>query len=114
MRLSDAAAAERGQFDKIRFFALDRPRVGAVAISAVGSALRGVQDSPTTAPTFYALPADAPDPGITVPLYEYVGDGDAPAIYDVRGDLGIAGYRRRPEPVCRVWPSPYRTEMSAE
>jgi hypothetical protein len=79
-----------------------------------GSALRGAADSPGGAPIFYALPADAAEPGITVPLYEYLSDGDAPAIYDVRGDLEITGYRRCPDPLCRVWPSPFRTGTLAE
>ena len=109
LRLADAAAAQRAQFDTIRFFALDRPRAGAVAISAVGNALRAVPEAATTpAALFYALPADAAEPVITVPLYEYLGEGNAPPIYDVRGDLELKGYKRCPDPLCRVWPSPYR------
>jgi hypothetical protein len=114
LRLGDLAVAEGGQFAKIAFFALDRPRAGAVAISAVGKALRGVSESPTTAPNFYALPPDTTDPGITVPLFEYVSEGDDPPVYDVRGDLELAGYRRCPDPVCRVWPSPYVSAEMAE
>jgi hypothetical protein len=123
LRLGDVATAERGEFDRIAFFALDRPRTGAVAIGAVGNALRGVPavravPNPavdfTTVPLFYALPADAADSGIAVPLFEYVSSGDAPPIYDLRGDREITGYRRSPDPICRVWPSPYRAGMLAE
>ncbi|MCI0360814.1 MAG: hypothetical protein L0211_20235 [Planctomycetaceae bacterium] len=109
LRLRDVAAANKAPFETIRFFALDRPREGgALAICAVGNALRGVlEPGPTDTPLFYALPTDTDVPGITVPLYEYLGDNDAPPILDVRGDLEIAGYRRCPEPLGRVWPSPY-------
>jgi hypothetical protein len=117
-RLNDAAIASRAEFGKIAFFALDRPRKGAVAICAIGNALGGVPESAAdgdrTRILFYALPADTAEPGITVPLYEYLGDGDAPPIYDVFGDREIAGYRRCPDPICRVWPSPYRKPVPAE
>jgi hypothetical protein len=114
LRLNDVEAAARAEFGNIRFFALDRPRAGAVGFCAVGSALRGAADSPGGAPLFYALPPDTAEPVITVPLYEYLSEGDAAPIYDVRGDLEITGYRRCPDPLCRVWPSPYRIELVAE
>lgn len=113
LRLHDVAAAGRGEFDKIAFFALNRPRDGAVAIVSEGGVLKAAtsgrgesRDEPP--PQFFALPTDTATPGITIPLYEYLSSGDAPLIYDIRGDLEIAGYRRCPEPLCRVWPSPYR------
>ena len=111
MRLKDAAIAARAEYGKIAFFALDRPSPNTMAVCAVGSALCGVpisaDDADLKSTLFYALPADAAGPGITVPLYEYLGDGDVPPIYDVRGDREFAGYRRCPDPICRVWPSPY-------
>ena len=94
----------------IRFFALDRPRAGAVALSLTGGRLL-VSNEPTdkAAVLCYALPADAKEPPAAVPLYEYLGSGpDNPPIYDVRDDLQITGYQRCPLPLCRVWPSPYR------
>ncbi len=124
LRLNDVASAERGQLGKIRFFALDRPRPGSVAVHSADGILKAATRSPAgpgsagaspsqPAPLFYALPADAEEPS-TVPLYEYLGDGDSPPIYDVRGDLEIAGYRRCPDPLCRVWTSPYRSGTSTE
>jgi hypothetical protein len=111
LRLRDAAAADRAEFDKIRFFALDRQREGAIAIHTVGNALSGVPEPPGDSAqppvAFYALPVDAAEHGITVPLFEYLAGDGGPPIYDVRSDLEIAGYRRCPEPLCRVWPSPY-------
>jgi len=104
LRLRGTTAAGRASFDTIRFFALDRPRTGTIPIKTAA----GDRDAPTEVPLFYALPDDTADPGITVPLYEYMGNGDAPPIFDVRGDREIAGYRRCPEPLGRVWPSPYR------
>jgi hypothetical protein len=115
-RLRDTAATDRGAFGTIALFALDRPRNGMIAISAVGNALRVVPengDKSDESPLFYGLPAGAAEPGITVPLYEYLGEGDAPPIYDVRDELEMAGYRRCPEPLCRVWPSPYVTRRNA-
>jgi len=109
LRLADALLAGRGQFARIAFFALDRPRKGAIPIEAPTTG-RGESGGVL----FYALPADAADPGATVLLYEYIGEGDDPPIYNVRGDLDLAGYRCCPEPICRVWPSPYRAGASAE
>lgn len=109
LKLADALLAERGQFETIAFFALDRPRAGAVPIQAPAGS-----QGESAGVLFYALPADAAEPGATVPLYEYIGEGDEPPIYNVRGDLDLAGYRRCPEPVCRVWPSPYRAGASAK
>jgi hypothetical protein len=102
LRMRDTAVADRGDFRAIRFFALDRACEGAIPIKAPTTGRSEPGD-----PLFYALPADQSDPGITIPLYEYLGDGDAPPIYDVGADLEIAGYRRCPEPLGRVWPSPY-------
>lgn len=130
LRMGDSAAAALADFATIRFFALDRPREGCVSIQSVDGSLKvSTVDRPASgvalvsqataspsrpAPLFYALPADAADPGITVPLYEYLGERDAPPIYDVRGDLERLGYRRCPDPVCRVWPSPYAAARKAE
>jgi hypothetical protein len=109
LRLHDAATAEKGAFDKIGFFALDRPRKGAIAICAMGNVLVGVQQSTKDSPTvFYGLPADDAEPGATIPLFEYLAADGGPPIYDVRGDLEITGYQRCPDALCRVWPSPYR------
>ena len=55
----------------------------------------------------YVLPADTKETGATVPLYAYTAES-GPTLYDVREDLQPAGYRRAEEPICRVWPSPYR------
>ena len=109
LRLADRMAADKGQFGAIAFFALDRPRDGAIPIKAPTS---GRGDA--VKPLFFALPANAAEPGITVPLYEYTSDGDEPSIYDVNGEREIAAHRRCPDPICRVWPSPYRRAGKAE
>ena len=93
LRLSDESIASRAESDKIAFFALDRPTKDAIAVGET--------------PLFFGLAADTDEPDITIPLYEYLSDAGAPAIYSVRDDLEMTGYTRCPEPVCRVWPSPY-------
>jgi hypothetical protein len=117
LRLQDTAAAGRAEFGKIRFFALQRPREGAVAIVHEDGFLRtepvaGLAGNQKA--LFHALPVDAAEAGCTVPLFEYLAGSDAPPLYDVRGDLEIAGYRRCPDPICRVWPSPYQKSELAE
>lgn len=92
-RLRDQSIATRAEFDKIAFFALDRPTKDAIAVGEP--------------PLFYGFTTDTEETGITVPLYEYVSDAGAPPIYSVRHDLEMDGYARCPEPICRVWPSPY-------
>ena len=100
---ADQAAAE------IAFFALDRPRPGAVPIraeTAPGGHLRLSATSPpdaagsaTSSIAFYALPPDAPDPpATTVPLYELAGaDGQS---WTYTTDLS---FHKRIPPICRIW-----------
>ena len=60
---------------------------------------------------FYALPADAEDPGLSIPLYEYLPEDSVdPVLYDLSDRCEIPRYRCCPAPLCRVWPSPYRPE----
>ncbi len=108
-----ATKAAEARYDRIAFFALDRPRPGAVALVSDGERLaalgeRGrVNQAAGEFVVGYALPADAKEPGATVPLYAYTTES-GPTRYDVRHDLQLAGHRRAEKPVCRVWPSPYR------
>jgi hypothetical protein len=64
---------------------------------------------------FYALPADAEKPpATTLPLYEWVRESDGARTYSTAPEEGPQGYRRTPEPVCRVWKNPCRVDLSAE
>jgi len=106
--------AERANFRMIAFFALDRPRPGAIAIyrtSHDGQAALTPNQPPATSegpvePLFWAMPAEQESPQ-SVPLFEYANDAGS-RIYDAQGDLKIEGFRRADKPLCRVWPSPYR------
>ena len=96
----------------IAFFALDRPKAGAVPVYEVrannGSLSLTVGSAPATGePLFHALPADAKDPPeTTVPLYEFTEeDGDKRA-YGAGKDAAIPGYKRAEQPACRVWRNP--------
>jgi hypothetical protein len=114
-KLGACETARAGRFDAITFFVLDRPRKSAVAVyrDDAGTFTTGAiaeQAPGATKPLFYALPADADEPGITVPLYEYLSDDGGPTMYDISDRREIPGYRLCPAPLCRVWPSPYRPQ----
>jgi hypothetical protein len=58
---------------------------------------------------FHALPGDLADPAKTaVPLYEYVCEGHPNRLYSTRAKIDAAGYQRREQPLCLVWPNPVK------
>ncbi len=58
------------------------------------------------------LPVDLSDPPVTtVPLYEFILDGESRRVYSTDPDWSVAGSRRSDKPVCRVWRSPMSTEL---
>jgi hypothetical protein len=64
---------------------------------------------------FYALPANAEKPSpVTLPLYEWTRESDGERFYSTDPDAGRAGYRREPQPVCRVWRNPCPADLSGE
>ncbi len=64
---------------------------------------------------FYALPANAEKPSpATLPLYEWTRDSDGARVYSTDADARPIGYRREPQPVCRVWRNPCPVDLSGE
>ncbi len=96
--------------ERIAFFALDRPKAGALAVfRAPGEALAAVPLSELpadTKPYFYALPTDARDPG-AVDLLETIAPGGRRSYV-----LDDGSHARDESPqthtVCRVWRHPRR------
>ncbi|HEY3284782.1 MAG TPA: hypothetical protein VGN26_21115 [Armatimonadota bacterium] len=104
------------------FCAPDRPAPGLVPVywrksgSGPGrlevSAERG---SAQDRSLFYALPpaADKPSPA-TLPVYEWVREVDGSRTYTIGTEVGPEGYRRSPEPLCRVWSNRCQVDLSNE
>ncbi len=113
----DEATALR-DLDEIAFFALDQPGVDTVAVCASETA--GGQpslfvDDPHTSVTakrrvrFHAVAVNAKNPpASTVPLYEYVEEASDRRAYAVEGSHEPQGFVRQEQPLCRVWPNPWR------
>jgi hypothetical protein len=97
----------------VSFFALDRPRPGAVAVSIErqekgGSALKVGQGTPV----FYALPVDtAKTPATAVPLYEFVHGDGVRREYTTDVSWSDPGFVRAKEPICLVWGNPSRVKL---
>ncbi|HEX5104816.1 MAG TPA: hypothetical protein VFV87_13440, partial [Pirellulaceae bacterium] len=111
----DAEDARQAEFEKIAFFALDRPRQDVVPVYRVneGGTARLTTGPPPNQrdapPLFWALADGEKDVPGTSPLSEYVSDSGKPPLYDVRRDRQPFGYKRADRPLCRVWLSPYRS-----
>ncbi len=93
---------------KIAFYALDRPRAGAVPVycrkTVAGPVLSTQGD---VGPAFYALTAEGDDAAeLAAPLYEFVHKNDRGRTYSLDAELNVPGYRRNSAPVCRVWTNP--------
>jgi hypothetical protein len=97
------------------FFALDRPRAGAVPVYAAEGGLQRDAPEPGARPLFHALPSDLRDPPATaVPLYEFVqADGKRRACSTDKGWRG-EGFTRSEKPLCLVWSSPTRVVLSRD
>lgn len=99
-------------WNKIAFFALDRPRNDAVPIYRIegehGERLvASPVDAVDAAPLFYALPADAAErPKTVAPLYEFVHPESGRRVYTTDLQWRKEGYQRVEEPLCYVWPNP--------
>ena len=111
--------AGRGDWDRIAFFALDRPGTKTIGFYRVGEGPAIRLTTPTASeqlrgakPLFWALPPDADDVVGTASLYEYVSEAGKPAVYDLRGDRDLPGFKRRDQPLCRVWLSPWSDHTS--
>ncbi|HEY3281595.1 MAG TPA: hypothetical protein VGN26_04925, partial [Armatimonadota bacterium] len=104
------------------FCAPDRPAPGLVPVywsedgSRAGKLVIGPErGSSQERPLFYALPAaaDKPSPA-TLPVYEWVREADGLRTYTVGTEVGPEGYRRSPEPLCRVWSNRCQVDLSNE
>ncbi|MBN1443312.1 MAG: hypothetical protein JXA90_11440 [Planctomycetes bacterium] len=108
---------------EVAFFALDRPRPGALAVRAVktagGSTALEIGDpgdpgkaddaggSGAARPLFYALPPDAKSPPATcVPLFAYASADGSRREYSTEKDPPAAGLRPAASPFCLVWRNP--------
>jgi hypothetical protein len=105
-------AETKGKFGEhpVTFFALDRPRPGAVPVYAKTSddSQKLHLDRPDGAEgaLFHALPADTPaPPATTAPLYEW-NDSAGRRAYSTAAEPGWPGFRRAERPLCLVWRSP--------
>jgi hypothetical protein len=100
----------------IGWFALDRPSEGSVPVLAERSSgglfrlvvgQRSQQFPDDCRPVFHAFPAEMLDPPhATVPLFEFVSDDGKQRRYSTEETLGVAGFKRSRQTLCRVWKSP--------
>jgi hypothetical protein len=97
---------------EVAFFALDRPRPGSVPVFAErvgesGWSLRVRKSPGDQTPIFHALPVDAENaPATTERLYEFV-HADGRRHQTTGAEWSAPGFRRSPEPICRVWKNPH-------
>ena len=97
------------------FFALDRPRKGAVPVYAVDGGLSLTAPSADSRPVFHALPADQRDPSATTtPLYEFIHKDGKRRAYAIDKDWHADGFTRAEKPLVRVWRSPMRVPLPRE
>lgn len=98
-----SAALERKDA-RITFFALNRPRKGAVPVRLDGGQLKFGEAGGADAPLFWALPADMKDaPRTAVPLYEFRKGGQRR--YETTA-TAPAGWKGSDKPLCLVWRNP--------
>jgi hypothetical protein len=97
------------------FFALDRPRPGAVPVYAADAGLTLTAPGAGARPVFHALPADVrAAPATVTPLYEFVsGDGKRRS-YTTDKDWRAEGFTRADKPLCQVWRNPLRVVLTRE
>ncbi len=115
VRFATARQVEDVPSRPIAFFALDRPRPGAVPLRAEATAAggwrwvagHGTTDAGDDECFLYVLPANVKDPpATTTPLYEFVNDADGRRAYSTDSSFTRPGFRRSGQPICRVWRSP--------
>jgi len=98
----------------IAFFAPDQPRQGLVPVwladdGAGGTLLSTIQRSSEDRVAFYGIdPQAAAPPSEAVALYEWRNSLNQSRAWLAAGDASPAGHVRSNEPVCLVWPSPWR------
>jgi hypothetical protein len=108
-----ARREKTGEFS-IPFFALDRPRPGAVPVLRdktdaqalrVGPAAKA-RDAGDPDALFYALPVDSSESSrTTAPLFEFSDEAGKARRYAVEG-AKFPGFKRSEKPLCRVWINP--------
>ncbi len=97
------------------FFALDRPRKGAVPVYAEGGRLTLDPPRPGARPVFHGLPADLRDPPATAtPLYEFIHRDGKQRVYTTDKGWSQDGFARTAEPICLVWHNPMRGALALE
>ncbi|MGE3818764.1 MAG: hypothetical protein AB7I30_04965 [Isosphaeraceae bacterium] len=108
-----ATGAEHAGLGPARFFALERPGEGTVAVWQGRSddgrrpALRSGKTTDGPPALFHGLPADATDPPkSTVALYECVSEDGRAWVYTTDPKTAPAGFKAAERPLCLVWKAP--------
>lgn len=106
--VADEAETSFDDWRSIDFFAADRPGADTVPVTWLKGRLASDGDGEIA---FHAIAADAKSPpNATVPLFEYVNDATSERLYSTATSSPQDGFTRQPDPVCRVWPNPYRAK----
>jgi len=109
----------------IVFFALDRPRKGAVPVYAKATA-NGRESLTVVAsaahlpgngarePVFYVLPAETePRHATTLPLFEYLSENNMNREYSTLERWSAPAFSRSERPLCLVWRNPMSPNISS-
>jgi hypothetical protein len=96
----------------IAFFACERPANGMLALcqKMEGPPILAAKARQEEGEQLvcWVLPADAAKlPAACVELFEYSAD-DGRRAYSTDPDLSLPGFKRNPQPICRVWKNPWR------
>jgi hypothetical protein len=103
--------ADFARWSSIPFFACDRPGKGTVPVVVTTDAAgrTRLQVDGGGMPVFHAIPADpAERPKSVVPLYEFVNEQSGERAYSTLRAWRREGFERQSEPLCYVWPNPWR------
>jgi hypothetical protein len=110
--LNPADALSLPDLSGIAFFACEQSASGLLALCQTTQGQRRLLTK--TRPegeeqlVCYVLPADAAKPqAMCVSLYEYLAD-DGRRAYSTDREMALAGFKRQPQPICRVWKNPWR------
>jgi hypothetical protein len=97
------------------FFALDRPRKGAVPVYAAGGDLSLEAPNADSRPLFYALPPEQRNaPATATPLYEFIHKDGKRRAYATDKDWRPDGFTRVEKPLVLVWRNPLRVHLPRE
>jgi hypothetical protein len=115
-------ADQKDAFERIVFWAPDRPLLGTVALVARNPKQLGGQLLPVEKPealhqqhvVFYALTEPLPGESPSQALYEYRHRDGNRFRYSIRPDEKWSNYERQPKPIGYVWKNPLDTSLLRE